>query len=262
MPPAIGALLTALRASHRQLAGIASQLDGAALTAGSYCRDWNRAQVLSHLGSGAEISLGGLRAGLDGTPEPSRDEIWPRWNALPPEAMASGFVEADDRFLAAVEALDPDRRDSLQVPFFLGPTPLAGVLTFRLFEHTLHNWDIRVTLDPHATLLPEAVALLLDLPPVMIRWAARPADATLPVPSELTVTTTDPHRRYLLTVAADRADLQADTAAANPTGGLTLSAEAFLRLASGRLDADHTPPGTQLDGQLTLTDLRTLFPGY
>jgi len=265
MPPPIDDLLQALRLSHNQLAGIAGRLDAAALTAASYCRDWNRAQVFSHLGSGAEIALHALRAGLGEAPEPDREGIWARWNALPPEAMARGFVEADDRYLAVVEGLDHGRREAVAVPFFLGPTPLAGVLTFRLHEHTLHNWDIRVSLDPQATLLPEAVPLLLDLPPTLARWAARPADAALPGPVRLAVRTTNPQQHYLLTVSAERAELQDTGSGAgtgDTTGELDLPAEAFLRLAAGRLDPDHTPPGTDVHGRPTLDQLRALFPGY
>jgi uncharacterized protein (TIGR03083 family) len=269
-PPPVDDLMRALRLSYDQLAKIAARLDGPALTAGSYCRDWNRAQVLSHLGSGAEISLNALRAGLDGAPEPSREEIWARWNALPPGAMARGFVESDDRYLAAVERLDPEVRDTVQVPFFLGRTPLAGVLTFRLHEHTLHNWDIRVSLDPHATLLPEAVPLLLDLPPVIAQWAARPAGVDLPGPVRMIIRTADPERHYLLVVAGEQAKLTdadpgipvGDTAGGDVTGHLDLPAEAFLRLAAGRLDPGHTPPGTEARGRPTLDELRALFPGY
>jgi uncharacterized protein (TIGR03083 family) len=270
MPPAIGDLLKALRISHDQLADIAGRSDVAALADPSYCRDWNRAQVLSHLGSGAEIGLNTLRAALDEGPEPDREEIWARWNALSPTGMAEAFVESDDRYLAALEGLDPDRRETLLVPFFLGPTPLAGVLTFRLHEHVLHNWDVRVSIDPQATLIPEAVPLMLGLPPAIIRWAARPAEADLSGPVRLAITTTDPQRHYLLTVSGDQAELHdVDPAAADPaagtgdtTGSLDLPAEAFLRLGAGRLTPDHTPPGTAAHGQPSLDQLRSLFPGY
>lgn len=266
MPPSIDELLKALRGSHDQLAELARQLDEAALTAPSYCRDWDRAQVLSHLGSGAEIGLNGLRAVLTQAPEPDREEIWARWNALGPHEVALGFIEADDRYLTAIEQLDADQRDALLVPFFLGPTPLTGVLTFRLHEHAQHNWDLRVSLDPQATLPPEAVPLLLDLPPMLTRWAARPAAAELAGPVRLAITTTDPQRRYLLTIAGDQAELQADPAETDGTGGVTgtleLPAEAFLRLGSGRLDPEHTPPTTRSTGEPTLAQLRALFPGY
>jgi uncharacterized protein (TIGR03083 family) len=264
MPPTVDAL-PALRRSHDQLRAIAGRLSGDELTVRSYCRDWNRAQVFSHLGSGAEISLAGLRAGLGEGPEPDRQQIWARWNALPPEEMARGFVEFDDQHLTAVERIDRARRETLQVPFFLGPTPLAQVLVYRLHEHTLHNWDIRVSLDPPATLLPEAVPLLLDLPPAMARWALRPAGIELPGPVRLAIRTTGPQRHYRLVISGEEADLQ-DAGTADPaedaTGVLEIPAEAFLRLVAGRLDPDHTPAGTRARGRPTLDELRALFPGY
>jgi uncharacterized protein (TIGR03083 family) len=263
MPASIDELVRVLRISHRQLADVAARLDGDGLRAGSYCREWNRAQVFSHLGSSAEIGLGSLRAALGEGEEPDREAIWARWNALPPEDMASGFVEADDRYLAAVEQLDQQRRDALLVPFFLGPTPLAGVLTFRLHEHALHNWDVQVSLEPDAAVLAEAVPLLLDLPPTMIRFAARPAEADLPTPVRLAVRTTDPDGRYLLAVSDGQAELRpADGGADDATGELDLPAEAFLRLAAGRLDPDHTPAATRTSGYPGLPQLRTLLPGY
>lgn len=264
MPSPIDALLPALRASHDQLAEIAGTLDGAGLAARSYCTDWSRAQVFSHLGSGAEISLGSLQAALSGDPEPDREQIWARWNALPADEMARGFVESDDRYLTAVEQLDEDSRESVRVPFFLGPTPLADVLTLRLNEHALHSWDIRVSLDPQETLLPQAVPLLLDLPPMLVGFASRPGDAELTGPVRLALATTDPDRRYLLTASADGAELQAADSAdpTDTTGQLRLPAEAFVRLVSGRLDPDHTPADTEATGRPTLTQLRALFPGY
>jgi Mycothiol maleylpyruvate isomerase N-terminal domain len=137
------------------------------------------ARVFSHLGSGAEIGLATLRAALGEGPEPDREAIWARWNGLSPEQMVGGFVGHDDRYLTAVEQLDPGRRTALRVPMFLGPADLATVLMLRLAEHALHSWDIRVSADPHATLLPAAVPLLLDLPPLLApgwpgrRWRAR-----------------------------------------------------------------------------------------
>jgi uncharacterized protein (TIGR03083 family) len=265
MPPVIDDLLLALRTSYDGIAGIAGRLDAAGLTAPSYCRDWNRAQVFSHLGSGAEIGLNSLRAGLGEAPEPDREEIWARWDALPPEGMAGGFVKSGGQYLAAVELLDPDRRDALLMPFFLGPTPLAAVLTFRLHEHVLHAWDIQVSLDPHATLLPAAVPLLLGLPPATTQWTARPADADLPGPVRLAIRTTSPQRRYLLTVSGEQAELlhvDADAGTDDITGELELPAEAFLRLAAGRLDPAHTPADIHAAGTPDLHQLRTLFPGY
>jgi uncharacterized protein (TIGR03083 family) len=263
VPPTVDELLRVLRTSHNQLAATAAKLDAADVAAPSYCTDWNRAQVLSHLGSGAEIGLATLRAALGAGPAPEPEKIWDRWNALPPEEMARGFVEHDDLHLTAMEQLDAGQRETLRLPFFLGPIPVDAALTFRLHEHVQHNWDVQVSLDPRATLLPDAVPLLLALPPTLARFSARPAQAALPGPIRLAINTTDPERHYLLTVTGDQAELaETDAAPADLTGTLDLPAEAFLRLGSGRLDPDHTPTGVHAEGQTTLDDLRKLFPGY
>jgi len=47
----------ALRASHERLDTVVRRLDAESLVQGSYCDEWSIAQVLSHLGSGAEIMM-------------------------------------------------------------------------------------------------------------------------------------------------------------------------------------------------------------
>jgi hypothetical protein len=41
-----------------------------------------------------------------------------------------------------------------------------------------------------------------------------------------------------------------------------LPAEALLRLTGGRLDHNHTPPSVSVQGDISLDDLRRVFPGY
>ncbi len=92
--------IRALRSSHDELLGIVRRLPADELSAPSYCRDWTVAQVLSHLGSGAEISLLGLERTLDGQPPMDRDEfpkIWDRWNAAQPDEQAGQAVVWDRR---------------------------------------------------------------------------------------------------------------------------------------------------------------------
>ncbi len=60
-----------LRRSHDRLTGLVKQLSPEELRDQSYCSDWSVAQVLSHLGSGAEISLMMLPGAL-GEGEPAQ----------------------------------------------------------------------------------------------------------------------------------------------------------------------------------------------
>ena len=49
--------IAALRRSHERLASLVRSLGPDQARGPSYCTDWTIAQVLSHLGSGAEIGL-------------------------------------------------------------------------------------------------------------------------------------------------------------------------------------------------------------
>jgi uncharacterized protein (TIGR03083 family) len=259
MPADTAELLRALRASYEQIAPVAARVE--AVTGPSYCDDWSIAQVFSHLGSGAEIGCNLLRSALGDGDAPPPEEIWTRWNALSPAEMAAGYVTSTGRYLDAYEQLSPEQAESMLLPFFIGPTPVAGVLTFRLHEHLLHAWDIMVVADPQATLLPAGVPLLLEIPVGMARFAAKPGAVDLPGPVRVAITTTDPDRELAFSIDGDQAAL-AFGAAEDPTGTLTLPAESFLRLASGRLAPEHTPAAVSATGSPTLDELRQIFPGY
>jgi uncharacterized protein (TIGR03083 family) len=265
VPIPVTELLPILRASHDELATLAGRLRPADLTRVSYAREWTVAQVYSHLGSGAEIGLAAVHIALDGgVAPPDPEPIWARWNAKTPEAMANDFVDADDRYLASVAALDDATRGRLRVPFHVNLVDLATYLTLRLTEHTLHNWDIRVTFDPDATLAAPAVPALIE---IMLDGAAEASDRTTAgrlAPAELVITTVEPDGRYLLTID-DGLSLRLlnERQAGRPGAGrLDLPTEALMRLVSGRLDPDHTPARTVAEGRPTLDDLRALFPGY
>src|SRR3982750_4859153 len=100
--------IASLRATHDELAGLVRTLDDDQLTRPSGASEWTVAQVLSHLGSGAEISLAGFRAALDGAPAPEQDfneRVWDRWNAMSPREQADGFLEHDAVLVQTLEGL-------------------------------------------------------------------------------------------------------------------------------------------------------------
>jgi uncharacterized protein (TIGR03083 family) len=265
-PTSVGKLLAILRNSHHQLVALAARLHPSDLSRPSYAREWTVAQVYSHLGSGAEIGSAAVRTALDrGVTPPDPEPIWARWNAKTPEAMAYDYVDADDRYLTTVEALDAATRERLRVPFHLNPVDLATYLTLRLTEHALHNWDIRVAYDPEATLAAAAVPSLID---VLVASAAEVSERTTAArlaPAQLLITTVEPHGRYLLTIndSVSLRPIDDQAAAIRPgVGRLELPTEALMRLVAGRLDPQHTPARTVTHGTPTLDDLRELFPGY
>jgi uncharacterized protein (TIGR03083 family) len=250
----------ALRNSHDSLQAGVGPLDAAQLEQTSYASEWSIAQVLSHLGSQAEIFGLFLDAGLTGQDPPGMDAfgpIWDVWNAKSPQDQASDALRADEATLERFESMDAAEQARLHLKAFgmdVGTTTLAQM---RLGEHALHTWDVLVALDPAATVTPDAVALLIDSLGQLVGRTAK-ADGK---PRKVRVTTTDPERHFILETGDSVSLVAADeTAPELGLSELTLPAEAFIRLIYGRLDPDHTPPvenaGVELD------ELRPIFPGF
>src|ERR1700712_4233881 len=83
--------IAALRANHDRLAEGVSGLTPEQLTGPSGASDWTIADVLSHLGSGAEIGWYPVQAAATGerVDAPENQEGWDRWDALAPADQAS-----------------------------------------------------------------------------------------------------------------------------------------------------------------------------
>ncbi len=251
--------IAALRAHHDTLAAEANGLTDSQLEGPSGASDWTIAQVLSHLGSQAEISLAPLVAAVDGTAldAPDNQTVWDRWDASAPRAQADGFVEHDARYLAVLEGLSPEQRASLRIDlgFLPEPVPLAVAVGMRLNEVALHGWDALVGADPGAEVDEAAATALLDLFAdglgFLLGFVAKPDRLDRPA----TVAIGD----HSL-VVADSASVQPGTAGATAT--FTGPTGAVLRLIGGRLRPEHTPAGVDVTGDVSLDDLRAVFPGY
>lgn len=246
----------AVRASHDRLVGLVAGLDGDGLRAQSYDREWSVADVLSHLGSGAEIFSLYIQAGVTGGDPPAPEAfkpIWETWNARSPEDQAAQSIAANEALVTRAESLTPEQRSAFHVTMFgRMPMDLAGVLGMRLSEHAVHTWDIAVMLDPAAKVAPDAVDLLVDRLPMMAGFMGKQA----PAPVAVAVTTTGPERSFTLdTGGVTLAPAgSADTTAAS----LALPAEALLRLVYGRLDGEQ---GLRASG-VTIAELKSVFPGF
>ena len=246
----------AVRASHDRLAALVAGLDADGLRAQSYDTEWSIADVLSHLGSGAEIFSRFTEAAVSGGAPPDTEDfkpVWETWNARSPEEQAAGSVAANEALVTRVESLSPAERAAFQVMMF-GPEPLdlAGFLGLRLSEHALHTWDVAVALDPAARVAPDAVELLVDSLPMMAGWTGKKA----PAPVAVAVALTGPDRAFTLdTGGVLLAPAGADDTA---TAALALSAEAFVRLVYGRLD---DPAEIDASG-VNLPELKSVFPGF
>ncbi len=253
----------ALRQSHDALRATVAPLDEDAVRRRSYCSEWSIAQVLSHLGSGAEIFGLFLDAGLDGTEPPGPDAfapIWQAWNDRSPQTQATDALAADEILVKRLEALSPQQRDAIRLHLFGMDLDADGLARLRLGEHAVHSWDVAVALDPSVTVAAGSVSLLIDNVAPLIGRAGRPAAS----PQAIHVSTTAPDREFVLDTGEPVRLEPAADAGAGPRAGagpaLRLPAEALIRLVYGRLDPGHTPPveaaGVDLD------DLRQVFPGF
>jgi uncharacterized protein (TIGR03083 family) len=255
--------IDALQSGHDDLARLVPALTPEQLTNPSGASEWDVSQVLGHLGSGAVITKAGLNGILSGTGNPAPDfnqGVWHRWNAMTPQERADGFLAADEALLAVYHGIDDQTRDSLRTDLGFLPEPvgLAVAAGFRLNEFTLHSWDARVAFDPAATLRPEATALLLDRVAFLLGWIGKPA-ALDGSSGTLLVRLNDPEREFGLQLGEG---VSLVPAPAQPDGVLTAPAEAWLRLATGRLSAEHTPLPVEVTGDIDLATLRRVFPGF
>jgi len=254
--------IAALRETHDELAALVPALSDEQLTGPSGASEWTVAQVLSHLGSGAEIALAGYRAALDGTAPPEQEfnqGVWDRWNALGPRDQAAGCLTSDAALVTALEGLTPTQRDSVQIKlgFLPAPLPLASVAGMRLNEAAQHAWDVAVALDPAARLGAAAAEVLLEHFSgglgFLLGFTGK-AD-TLPEPAVVSLSGSD-----LTLVIADQVSLS--PSAAPVTASFTGAPETVIRLLGGRLTAPYTPADVAVTGNVSLDDLRRVFPGY
>jgi uncharacterized protein (TIGR03083 family) len=251
--------ITTLRTSHERLVSVVKPLSPEQLRGPSYDTDWNVAQVLSHLGSGAEISLMGLPGAL-GQAEPvdraAFQPVWDTWNAKSPDDQAADALVADEQHIAALEQLSDDELARISLQFFGMNLDSVGLIRLRLGEHAIHTWDVAVSLDPAATVSPDAVSLLIDnVPQFLAPRLGRAPD----VPFKIRIRTTRPDRDYLL-VAADPISMT-DWPGNGADSEVSMPSEALLRLAYGRLDPAHTPAEVVADPAV-LDRLRRMFPGF
>jgi uncharacterized protein (TIGR03083 family) len=254
-----GPWLRAVRRSHDRLAGLVSGLDAAGVRRQSYAKDWTIAQVLSHLGSQAEIFGLFLDAGLTGSEPPAQaafGPIWDTWNARTPQSQTLDSVTANEALVARLESLSADELTGFRLALFGMDLDAAGLLRMRLSEHALHTWDVAVALDPAARVAQDAVELLIGGLGEMAARAGRPS----PSPAVIAVTTTGPAREFTLDTGGVRMVPRDGGAAASAS--LDLTAEALVRLVYGRLDEPQLAPGEARAGNAGLADLEAVFPGF
>jgi uncharacterized protein (TIGR03083 family) len=254
--------IAALRSTHDELAVVVRDLSDDQLSGPSGASAWTVAQVLSHLGSGAEITLASFRAALDGTPAPGPDfnqSVWDRWNAMSPRHQAAGFLERDAALVERLDALTSDERENVHIElgFLPAPLPVASAAGMRLSETAQHSWDIRVALDPAATIdAPSAEVLIEHFTGgvgFLLGFIAKAGELSQPALVQL-------QGSDVAIAIEDQVSLT--TSAAPATATFRGQPEAAVRLIGGRLTPQYTPAAVQVTGNVTLDDLRRVFPGF
>lgn len=253
----VDVLLRTVRASHDRLGRRVEGLDAKDLERTSYCSDWTVAQVLSHLGSQAELFELLLDAGRSGGDPPDQATmagIWARWDALSPAAQAEQSVAANERLVTRLQRSGSDL-DGFHLALWGSEIDAAGLLRMRLGEHAVHSWDVDVTFDPGAVVAGDAVEQLIDHLGATVARAGRPAEK----PVSIAVTTSDPVRQLQL----DTGGVSLEPFAGGAVGAaVELPAEALVRLVYGRLDPEHPGSGPVATRGVDLDQLRALFPGF
>jgi uncharacterized protein (TIGR03083 family) len=264
MTPLADETIDADHRTYERLARLAGTLTDDQLTQPSGASEWTVAQALSHLGSGAEIHLAAMRAAQAGSERDTdaNQAVWARWNAMTPREQADGYVQAGRQLDRAYAELDPTQRAHLRVPMAFLPEP-AGLDLFagmRLHEAALHTWDVEVAFDPAAAIPGDVAAVLVEqyLGPLgfLLGFTAK-ADQLTSRPVTLTVRTPPAGRTVGLRIS-DQAQLTEPPAQSD--GELRLPLEALPRLLTGRLRASDRD--IEVDGPVSLDDLRRVFPGY
>lgn len=250
--------IQALAASIARLDTLTANLTADDLALASYASEWTIGDVLSHLGSGAQIMCETLQARLEGREldQQHHRHIWDVWNAKTDTDRARDRYEHDHRLLDRLASVPTEQHRQLR--FRMGPMDLdfGTFVGMRLNEHVVHTWDIDVATDPAATLLAGAIPHILEHLAMIAGFAGRP-DGT---ERDLTIATTNPTRQFQLTTTVTTITLTQLDAATTPepagdvTTEVTVEAEALIRLVYGRLN--------NTSGPHPLHHLDALFPGF
>jgi uncharacterized protein (TIGR03083 family) len=260
--------IAALRTNYDDLAARVGTFTDADLDRPSGATEWDVAQVLGHLGGASEIGLAALLSAVVGEDVPGEEfnrMVWDRWDAMTPRGKADGFVVAAGLLVSAYEELDAQQRGELNVrlgflPFPADVTLLSGM---RLNEFAMHSWDVRVAFDPSSTLSAEEADVLLAQRLGPMAFLTGFAGKSAPLDGRhvtVRVELTEPSD-VLGLIIEDVVSTSGAPAQFNAV--LSMTTEAFLRLMSGRLRPEHTPPGSAVAGEsISLEDLRAIFPGF
>jgi uncharacterized protein (TIGR03083 family) len=266
--PDFTTVIGAIRQEYEVLNRWLAALDEAAWQGPTACSEWPVYKVVSHLGSGAEITLQTIQEQVGGGPpadQDARQRVWSHFDSLAaPHPLYEEFRDRNEKYFAYLDALPADKREQ-RVKFFAGELPVAGFSLYRLGEFTLHSWDLRVGLDPTARLLASSVPPYLPQTlATMNRRANKDAKQALEG-TAWNVALSGPVERQFALVVRDGNVEAVDDAPGTPAASLRLSTESFCRLCMGRLPLEQAVRDGEADvdgDRATALRLNELFPGF
>ena len=230
--------------------------DMEALPAGAWeqdcdCTGWTIAGAVIHLCQVAELLGDSIARGIagDGGPPPlvvsdgipawraHRAEVMKASLALPPAELLEWYRRAVAALNDAADAI-PNAPADAQGWHPVGPRPLQWVVDQWLFELALHDWDVRVALDPVAEVRPAVRdAFGRTLPARVGRGFSRADDPALAGRYRVVLTGDDPYT-FLLVVGDGRLEDRADDGA---PADATIRADphAFAMVTTNRRPIDN-----------------------
>ena len=140
------------------------------------CAGWTAAHIAAHLAFQADFYAANLARGLADLEGPPfvfgpggagdypqfRDSLIERWAAREPRDLITEFETRSSIFAELAARLAPDERGK-NAWWLRGPMTVGRFLEFRLFELSIHDWDIRSGIDPRAEVRPEVLPTLIPL---------------------------------------------------------------------------------------------------
>src|ERR1700743_645489 len=124
------AIIAALRSGDDSLAGLVSGYSDEQLAGPTGADEWDVSQVLSHLGSGAEITQNVLQAALEGKPNPGMEfnkTVWARYDGASRRERLTWFLAANEATTQAYESLGEGTRDRLKIDMGVLAAAVDGV---------------------------------------------------------------------------------------------------------------------------------------
>jgi len=235
-----------------------------ALSQPSACEEWTVADVVGHLTWAAEGFADAIFRGIQGDLSPRPPEGFPTEGSPVSRAqyigqsaidhrkklggeLISTFKASGGRLNQLLASLSPEDLQK-NCNFMTNERPVEAMLTTRVQELAIHDWDIRANLDSAPHLYAESLPVLLERVPTFVAWAFRAGSRlSAPLRYRFKLTGAFPGEHDVV-VEGDRARVEA-AGAAPINGAFRAEAETFVLLMCGRLSIDAAVGGGRLTAE-------------